>query len=69
MLYEWTAYRKGPEEMRLRIRLRDSLCIYLPVEFNFISKDIEMFKARVGTCLDRKVTLAIILLEQEEFPD
>lgn len=55
--------------MRLRIRLRDSLCIYLPVEFNFISKDIEMFKARVGTCLDRKVTLAIILLEQEEFPD
>lgn len=64
MLYEWTAYRKGPEEMRLR----DSLCIYLPVEFNFISKDIGMFKARVGTCLGRKVTLARILLEQEEFP-
>ena len=46
--------------MRLRIRLRDSSCIYLPVEFNVISKDTEMFKARVETCWDRKVTLAII---------
>ena len=44
----------------MRMRLRDSSCTYLPVEFNFISEDIEMFKAHVGTCWDRKVTLAII---------